>query len=329
MAIEFRCVQCKKLLRTGDDTAGKQAKCPECGMVMTIPAASAGVPLPPAPLPPGGGDPFGATGPQPSGPADSGAFREPGNPFAPAGPGQSHGPIRQSVLDLGDVFTRAWTIFKPDWGTCLAVIAIVWAIGVGVNMVAGFIPIIGAIAALLFQVWINIGQAVFFLKKARGQDAAIEDVFSGWPYFWKILLATLLVGVITLGIVVVCVLPLVLIGLLISREAMFALLAVGTLIAVVADTYVSLMLSQFYYLILDRDVDIVDSLKMSKELTEGNKMTLFLIGLVTVGLSILACIPCFLGLLVAVPFFALLNAVIYLAITGQPTADQLPAGPAA
>ncbi len=30
MPIEFRCLQCGKLLRTGDDTAGKQAKCPEC-----------------------------------------------------------------------------------------------------------------------------------------------------------------------------------------------------------------------------------------------------------------------------------------------------------
>jgi phage FluMu protein Com len=39
MAIEFRCSQCQRLLRTGDDTAGKQAQCPECGAITTIPAA--------------------------------------------------------------------------------------------------------------------------------------------------------------------------------------------------------------------------------------------------------------------------------------------------
>jgi len=39
MAIEFRCTQCGKLLRTADATAGKQAKCPSCGTVVTIPQA--------------------------------------------------------------------------------------------------------------------------------------------------------------------------------------------------------------------------------------------------------------------------------------------------
>lgn len=37
MAIEFRCGQCGKLLRTGDDTAGRIAQCPECGSQTPIP----------------------------------------------------------------------------------------------------------------------------------------------------------------------------------------------------------------------------------------------------------------------------------------------------
>jgi phage FluMu protein Com len=37
MSIEFRCPQCNRLLRTGDDTAGKQAKCPECGTITVVP----------------------------------------------------------------------------------------------------------------------------------------------------------------------------------------------------------------------------------------------------------------------------------------------------
>lgn len=41
MSIEFRCSQCQRLLRTGDDTAGKQAQCPECGAITTIPSVAA------------------------------------------------------------------------------------------------------------------------------------------------------------------------------------------------------------------------------------------------------------------------------------------------
>jgi hypothetical protein len=40
MAIEFRCPQCGKLLRTGDDTAGRQAQCPSCGVICTVPGGS-------------------------------------------------------------------------------------------------------------------------------------------------------------------------------------------------------------------------------------------------------------------------------------------------
>ena len=37
MTIEFRCPGCNKLLRTKDETAGKRAKCPQCGNIVEIP----------------------------------------------------------------------------------------------------------------------------------------------------------------------------------------------------------------------------------------------------------------------------------------------------
>jgi phage FluMu protein Com len=61
MSIEFRCDQCSKLLRTDDGTVGRQAQCPECGAISTVPEAS--VPSEPSPSPfaaSAGGNPFGA-----------------------------------------------------------------------------------------------------------------------------------------------------------------------------------------------------------------------------------------------------------------------------
>lgn len=37
MPIEFRCTSCSKLLRTPDESAGKKAKCPECGTIVDVP----------------------------------------------------------------------------------------------------------------------------------------------------------------------------------------------------------------------------------------------------------------------------------------------------
>lgn len=41
MAIEFNCKFCGKILRTGDDKAGRQAKCPSCGETILVPDSSA------------------------------------------------------------------------------------------------------------------------------------------------------------------------------------------------------------------------------------------------------------------------------------------------
>ena len=51
MAIEFRCSQCNQLLRVPDDSAGKNARCPKCQSLMTVPAASSPVSTPAASSP--------------------------------------------------------------------------------------------------------------------------------------------------------------------------------------------------------------------------------------------------------------------------------------
>ncbi len=64
MAIEFRCRQCGRLLRTPDDAAGKSAQCPECGGLTTVPRMSELG--------------FG-------GPASLGNFDQPHDPYGPTG----------------------------------------------------------------------------------------------------------------------------------------------------------------------------------------------------------------------------------------------------
>ncbi len=103
MPIEFRCTECQKLLRTGDDTAGKQAKCPECGGLMTVPSVSETpreVPpeVPPAAPPETPGSPFSATGPEPS------AVGDPENPYqAPT----QYGPAEQMPFGISEAYASS------------------------------------------------------------------------------------------------------------------------------------------------------------------------------------------------------------------------------
>ncbi|EAQ80841.1 hypothetical protein [Blastopirellula marina] len=48
MPIEFLCTACPKKLRVPDNSAGKQVKCPSCGQLQVIPAATASSQAPPS-----------------------------------------------------------------------------------------------------------------------------------------------------------------------------------------------------------------------------------------------------------------------------------------
>jgi phage FluMu protein Com/uncharacterized membrane protein len=314
MSIEFRCVHCSKLLRTGDDTAGKQAKCPECGTLMTVPAAAEAGELSASAA--GNDNPFGTAGLAASYQAESGNPYQSPSPFShiePSASAGSPGAIVPSMLDLNDVLTRTWEIFKKQFWMSVLVCFIVFVLDQvfsnGLGFVAGILgalsrdqgiqavfTLIAQLASICFTIWLNIGQAKYFLKIARGQTAEVTEIFSGGPRFLPILGVCLLVGLI--------------VGL-------------GLLALIVPGIILGCMFSQAYYLVLDRRMGVIESMSLSSELTKGNKGTIFLIGLLAFGIMIAGLLALCVGYFVAMPFIALMSAVTYLAITGQPTADRL------
>jgi len=139
MAIEFRCAQCGKLLRIGDDAVGKQARCPECGAISSVPAPGT---LPrdleaasePGPLPPSGqpGSPFGPGSPGPVGVGQPNPYQAPGQYGQP-----QQQPYRPSaLLDVPNYLVQAilCTVF-----CCLpfGIVAIVFAAQVNGKLAAG------------------------------------------------------------------------------------------------------------------------------------------------------------------------------------------------
>ena len=189
MPIEFRCTQCDRLLRTQDETAGKKAKCPECGAILTIPipgtppepgAPPAGPPqspaMPPSPEtgpPPGASpeSPFGPTEPPPGGPESPfgpGAQPDAENPYAspadytlsaPAQPAPP-GAIVPTRIDAGDVLARAWTIYKQQWLICIGAVLVVGILNYVVAQIANQLgAVAGALAGdpVAFYVCIVLG----------------------------------------------------------------------------------------------------------------------------------------------------------------------------
>jgi hypothetical protein len=135
MPIEFHCSRCGRLLRTGDDTAGRMAQCPECGGQTQVPAQETPVQPSLAPLSGAGGS-FDSGTPQR---ADSAGYQTPYQ----TPPGHGPGPSGQ-----GSYLYALQRVSAP--AVCLIVTAV---LGIGLHLlgIAGVILHIGVAAAAMHQ----------------------------------------------------------------------------------------------------------------------------------------------------------------------------------
>lgn len=319
MPIDFRCPQCGKLLRTPDDSAGKQARCPQCSAILKVPvlgaANSAPLASPTDPSAESGWDEsdLAERAPPPHASAD------PNRDFPSYAPATlhraSHAPteLTPTRLDPGDILKRTWTILKSQLGNVILALLVAWfaqfgiirGIDFSIEVVAAatnsvtittLFYICGSIVGWAASVWIQAGMIHFTLKIARGQETAIGDLFVGQRW----------------------IIPLFIAGLLLSIA-----ITVGLFLLVIPGLIVALMFWPCQFLIVDRDLQPLESFSAAKTLTDGNKVSLFVLGVISFLIMLVAAIPLLLGWIVAVPYLTLMMAVTYLTMSGQRTAEQM------
>lgn len=306
MPIEFRCTSCEKLLRVKDETAGKKAKCPSCGTVLEIPSSSED-------------DDYelDTSEPPPRRPDISAPVADSKNPFqaptqydspqAGATAGRT-GPIVPTRIDLGEVLSTSWEIFKSQMGLVIGGVVLTGVITQVVAQVLGFVGgllannagdigilfiVVAQLVGTIFSYYMTLGQTIFLVNIARGAPANIQDIFMGGPYLLRFLGAAILMGI----------------------GAM-----IGFLLLIIPGIIILLMFGQFVFLIVDKDMGIMDSLTTSKDITTGNKLTIFALGFVSLGIVLLGLLALCIGVIVAGPFVSLIFAVAYLRMAGQRTA---------
>jgi uncharacterized membrane protein len=223
-------------------------------------------------------------------------------------------------IEAGDALSRAWEIYKDQLGLLIGGILIFGAIQIGMNMatqaVQGGIqfavmgggppanpgPAMAAVlgsslifAALQFCVtsYLEAGYHVMLLKVARGQNPEIADIFSGRRYFWRFVLGNFLFSL---------------------------MLYPAFLLLIIPGIFVILAFWPFMFIIVDRDVGVIEAFRRSTELTSGNYGTSFLLCLVFIGLFLVGLAAICLGLIFAIPLGNLMFAVAYCLMSGQAVA---------
>jgi hypothetical protein len=191
---------------------------------------------------------------------------------------------------------------------------------VGDPIIFGVFTALNTLFGMVVQSWINIGSALYMLKAARNQSPTLNELGRAGPYFLRVILLQVVIGLTVFGIVAVCAIPAVAVYLATGeQDAGLIALAVTVLIALIPMMYVVYRWFIAMYFIVDRNSGVMQSLSESAHFMVGNKLTAFLIMLVVgfVG-TLFGLFTCCTGFVLVIPYMSLMLVAIYLSATGQP-----------
>jgi hypothetical protein len=216
------------------------------------------------------------------------------------------GMVGHQIVEVSPIVNHAIEVWKRNLGvlmgmTLLPVVISLPIMGLLFGAVIATAPlkepavtiaviILAYFALIGMQAYLGIGQALMCIKLSRGQEVTIGELFSGVDAFLPVL------GwmAITTPIMIIAALPLY-----------------------IPLVFLLLMFWPSYHLIVDRKCKVMDSFNLAKRITEGNKLTTFVLVLVSYGFALLGEMACFIGLFFAIPLISLIWSTAYLMMSGQ------------
>lgn len=261
------------------------------------------------------------------------------NPYAPPRStsleqrfGFSTGPPPFSVEDVA---RWSWSIYKARLAQCLGtfwgVFGINWLSQMSILLLEGGIAslrdpalsltsrFVSIFLSFVVAVWLTIGQHRAFLKIARGQIVAVEDIFRGGQFVLTTILAWIAFLVVLSGPgLAVYLLADAFFLMILQGPSLAGVLAIlaGCAGSIVLIAYLAARLGFFYYVVIDQNAGVFSSLAINWRLSRGHVATIILVYFLTIAINLTGLLMFVVGLVFTVPLTSLMLAVTYQALTG-------------
>jgi len=180
--------------------------------------------------------------------------------------------LRRDVeIDIGSAISRGWALVMANFPILGGATLLAWAIGVGL----GFLPIIGWVSGVLVGSILHAGVLYMFVRRIRGEDVQLGNMFDGFN---------------------IAPLPLLLAGLLVS-----VLTALGILLCVLPGIYLAVSYIFVLPIVIDKKLDFWPAMEVSRQVIHKHWWSMFLFAIVLILIICVGALACGLGLIVAMP----------------------------
>ena len=180
------------------------------------------------------------------------------------------------------------------------------------------------IVQTVMSMFVTAGLLSYFIKFARtGEPPDLKTLIVYDKRILNLVLFQIILVMMIFALMFITLAPGgVTLGLAIAKTISFVpsiiLGSLGLIVLIAGIIYIQLVTSQVFYLIVDKHIGPVDALTLSNEAMKGNKLNLFLLGLLmsSGGMVIILC-TCFIGFIFVAPFSLLIMAKVYTSIVSE------------
>lgn len=201
---------------------------------------------------------------------------------------------QEKTLSISGALRQGWNTFKKHgWflvGAFLATVLISLIVSntIGGRSMAG--ELLNNIVNIGVSLFISMGWVVVALKFAKHQEVSWKDFYNHYKLFWKFAGASVLYWLIVVG---------------------------GLILLIVPGVIWALKYRMFSYLVVERNMNIMDALKESARITKGARWSL--LGFLIVGclINVLGIIALGVGVAITAPIIMIATASVYRALVDQ------------
>lgn len=205
--------------------------------------------------------------------------------------------METKMVDVGKAFRFGWETLKKDFWYFIGISVlylIITSLPNGKDGNGGW-----GILGIFITAWLTGGLYRLLLDYKDGKKQEFTMLFTQFTHFWRILLGELLIALIVLGGLILLIVP----GIIWGIRYMFTIM-----------------------IIVDKNVEIGEAMRISKEMTKGIKGQLFVFALACLGVMALGFIALGVGVFVAMPVVWLAFLHVYRSLP-QTTVTAAPVMP--
>ena len=206
-------------------------------------------------------------------------------------------------IDVGACVKRGFELTKRHFGTIFLVGLTYFGVSIGASMIIGMIvPAVGAganqassesltavavVSQILLQVlsiYLSLGLVRIGLNLVSGKEVSVGQLFGEGSKLLPAIGASIILGF---------------------------MVVIGFILLIVPGFYLLLRYGQFMNGMVDRNLGVIDSLKYSSSITTNNRLNLFLLMILAIGIVIAGALALLVGLIFAYPVVWLSWVVAY------------------